>query len=575
MKLHIIKKNLSAIVLVLCAVSFTGCTNLDETVYSQLPGNGSYKLSEEEIQAQYGVIYDRLRDMYNGWEGYQDISEECGDLIMTPFRFETSGWGAQYVSLHKHEFHSTINHLYRPWYSCYQGITTCNQLLDDENIASNETNRAELRSYRALFYYVLFDLWRNIPLETTLKVPSGYMPKQSAPDSTFNWIVNELEEAKPHLTKAVEHGQVNYWTACMILAKMYLNRNAWFPTKTEDKSYYQKAYDEVNEVINSGLYQLDADYLTPFSAKVGGVSQSKETIFALVYDNKYAGIGTNYYSKWYLSGSQAIFSVNRDAWNGSACIPQFLDTYDEADTRKTDCWVWGPQKSKTTGEQIYINGKALDYTPEVYAIERPGAASMQGARLKKYEIQAASGGNDPTVNDDDVPFFRLTDAYFIKAECLLRLGGYNGETEQTAADIITMCRQRSFKSNPEKATRTVAQLKGPSVYDYGLRETQGDYNSETGELANMTKVETHEGGSDIEFGGLLDDLAWEFVYEHHRRQDLIRFKMTNGCNVFNGKSWFGKSANTNAGDHHLDIFPILKDNLNANTNLVQNPGYNN
>ena len=195
---------------------------------------------------------------------------------------------------------------------------------------------------------------------------------------------------------------------------------------------------------------------------------------------------------------------------------------------------------------------------------------MQGARLKKYEIQ--SGEN--SVNDDDVPFFRLTDAYFIKAECLLRLGGYNGETEQTAADIITMCRKRDFKDHPEKAIRTVEQLKGPSVYDYGLRETQGEYDKETGELKNMQKVETHEGGSDIQFGGLLDDLAWEFVYEHHRRQDLIRFKMNNGCNVFNGKSWFGKSANTNAQDHHLDIFPILKDNLQANTKLKQNPGYN-
>ena len=42
---------------------------------------------------------------------------------------------------------------------------------------------------------------------------------------------------------------------------------------------------------------------------------------------------------------------------------------------------------------------------------------------------------------------------------------------------------------------------------------------------------------------------------------------------FNGKSWFGKSANTNPNDHHLDIFPILQDNLDANPNLVQNPGY--
>ena len=60
---------------------------------------------------------------------------------------------------------------------------------------------------------------------------------------------------------------------------------------------------------------------------------------------------------------------------------------------------------------------------------------------------------------------------FIKAECLLRLGGYNDETEQTAADLVTEVRKRSFKS-AAKATRTVAQLKGGSTYDYGHREYQ-------------------------------------------------------------------------------------------------------
>ena len=222
-----------------------------------------------------------------------------------------------------------------------------------------------------------------------------------------------------------------------------------------------------------------------------------------------------------------------------------------------------------SGKPIYINGIELNFTPEVYAIEHPGAAGMQGARLWLYEIEP---GNIGTSNCN-IPFFRLTDAYFIKAECLLRLGGYKGETEQDAADIVTMIRRRAFKDNPEKAIRTVAQLKGGSVYDYGLRETQGDVVD--GELKNVVNTETHEGGEDIILGGLLDDLAWEFVYEHHRRQDLIRFKMRNGCNVFNGKSWFGKSAMTNPNDHHFDIFPILRDNLQANPKLVQNPGYAN
>ncbi len=563
MKYNIFKKSFYAACVAVGIMTFASCTDLDETVYSELPGDGSYEMTDNDIQAQYGVIYDRLRDMYNGWEGYQDISEECGDLIMTPFRYETSGWGAQYVSLHKHEFHPTVNHLYRPWYSCYQGITTCNQLLDDENVSSNEANKAELRTYRALFYYVLFDLYRNIPLETTLQVEDGYTPEQAKPEDTYNFIVKELEESKPYLTKEVEFGQINYYGACMLLAKMYLNRNAWFPETTEDKTYYQKAYDQVNEIINDGKYTLAENYLDPFKAD----SYSPEVIFALVYDKTYAGNGTNYYCKWYLSGSQDIFGVTLDAWNGSACIPQFFATYDADDTRKTDTWRWGPQTDRS-GNQIYINGKALDYTVDVYAIEKPGAASMQGARLQKYEIVEG----DVSIQNDDVPFFRLTDAYFIKAECLLRLGGYNGETEQDAADIITMIRQRAFKNNPAKAVRTVEQLKGGSVYDYGLRETQGEVN-ESGELVNVVNTETHEGGSDIILGGLLDDLAWEFVYEHHRRQDLIRFKMTNGCNVFNGKSWFGKSAITNASDHHLDIYPILQDFLDANLKLKQNPGY--
>jgi hypothetical protein len=538
-----------------------GCTDLDETVYSQLPGDGSYEFTDSDIKAQYGVIYDRLRDMYDGWEGYQDISQECCDLLMTPYR-TYGGWGAQYVSLHKHEFHATINHLYRPWYSCYQGINSCNQLLDDENICKDEGAVAELRAYRALFYYVLFDLWRNIPVTTTLKVASDYMPTQETPQYTYDFIVKEAEEAKPHLTKEPEEGQLNYYGVCMLLAKMYLNHDAWFPD-APDSSYYGKAIDEVNEVINSGVYTLAENYRDPFS-----VAGSDENIFELMYDNKYAGHGTNHFCKWFPAVCKDVFGVTFDPWNGSACVPQFFYTYDDADTRKDDTWKYGVQYD-TQGKVLYDdNGDVVNLTPEVWAIEKPGAGDYQGARLWLYEIQSGNIGT----SDDNVPFFRLTDAYFIKAECLLRLGGYKGETEQDAADIVTMIRRRAFKNNPAKAVRTVAQLKGGSVYDYGLRETQGDLDSDKN-LINETIVETHEGGDDIILGGLLDDLAWEFVYEHHRRQDLIRFKMTNGCNVFNGKSWFGKSAYINPNDHHFDIFPILQDNLDANPKLVQNPGY--
>ena len=137
----------------------------------------------------------------------------------------------------------------------------------------------------------------------------------------------------------------------------------------------------------------------------------------------------------------------------------------------------------------------------------------------KSEIVAGDGGT----YGNDVAFFRLADAMFIKAECLLRLG----RDEQVAADLITEVRSRSFDSAAE-AQRTVADLTGGSVYDYGHREytSEGFNNWES-------YVFTIEGGDDIELGGLLDDLAWEFVGEHHRRQDLVRFKMADGRSVFN------------------------------------------
>jgi hypothetical protein len=151
---------------------------------------------------------------------------------------------------------------------------------------------------------------------------------------------------------------------------------------------------------------------------------------------------------------------------------------------------------------------------------------------------------------------------FIKAECLLRLG----KDEQTAADLISKVRVRDFSSSA-KSIRTVAQLKGGSVYDYGHREytCEGYTNWDTSSYKY-----TEEGGSDIILGGLLDDLGWEFVGEHHRRQDLIRFKLQDGRNVFNGKSWFCKDA---TNETQWNYFPIPKSAMDANINLVQNSGY--
>jgi hypothetical protein len=548
-------KNIIGCALLGSALSLSSCLDLSDRPYDDIAAE-DYTFTDDDIQSMFSSVYSNLRNVYWGWNGYFDAMEESADLLMTPLRIGV-GWGDLYITMHKHTYHSRIGHFSTIWNSAYAGINACNKLLEQDLVKASGMSVAQLRAYRALYYYLLFEMFRNLPLETVYTVPEGYQPEQSSPQEIFNFMESELNDVKETLGSLNEYGKINEATCRMILAKMYLNYNAWF--ETNDITYYQKAYEQAEDIIRSGEYALSPNYSDPFKADL---SQCSEVIFALPSDNNYAR--ANYcVNKCFHGASGATFGYTGTPWNGSCAVPQFLDTYDEDDSRFEATWLIGVQYD-LQGNVIMVGDEPLDYTQFVNSIDNPGAYPMQGARFRKFEVLPGTVGTYA----DDQQLFRLTDTYMIKAECLLRLGGYKDETEQTAADIVSMLRERAFRNNPQKAVRTVAQLKGGSCYRYGLAETQVDANG------NEVFVGTDEGGDDIEWGGFLDDLAWEFVGEHHRRQDLIRFRLTGkNMNVYNGKSWFCKKAETDPGDTHKNIYPIYQNFLDGNPKLKQNPGY--
>lgn len=551
----IIRKTLLASVLGAATLTLGGCTDLDETIYDTIASE-KYEFSEEDAASMFAPVYSSLRNVYWGWFGLADIMDESSDVWCTPYRVGI-GWGDLYVSMHKHQFHSQIGHFEVAWNNNYAGINACNKLLADEAVQASESAVAQLRAYRALYYYLLFDLFRNIPLDTTFEHPEGWLPEQATPQATWDFIISELNAVQDKCGDKVEMGKINNYTVHMILAKMYLNHNAWFKDYSDD-SWYGKAIDELNQVLK-GPFSLSTNYSDNFKEDI---SSSPEVIFGIPFAEKYAG-GNYFANKWMHTAGRVTWNFNGWATGGSTVLPQFLDTYDSKDSRYTDCWIEG-QQYDYTGAPIYVEGEPLVYSREIHSVDNPGCYPFEGARLVKYEILAGDFGT----SYDDVPFFRLADAYLMKAECLLRMGGYNGETEQDGAVLVTKVRQRAFKNDPAKAVRTVAQLKGGSNYAYGHHENQG----KMGEADIW--VTTNEGGADIELGGLLDELAWEFVAEAHRRQDLIRFRIKGSeQNVYNGKSWFCKDAKEDKTDRHCDIFPIPKVALDGNMKLKQNSGY--
>ena len=544
---------------------FGACTNLDETVYDKLTDETIDVNDPEIVGYMMGEAYAQFRFLYWGWNGYFDVMEECSDTYLTPYRIG-HGWGAFYINMHKHSWNSEQEHLTPLWNYAYVGIGYANKTLDV--LPETGKDQAQMRFLRALNYYVLLDAFRNVPLETTQKFEAGYLPKQVVADTIFNFCVSELNAIKDDLGTAKIHGYPNRYAACMVLAKLYLNHNAYF--RTNDNSYYDKALAEVNEIIEDGGYALAANYQDNFKADISG---SPEIIFALPLDKKNAS--HNYLvNKCLVGAGAAAYGYDGSPWNGSCAIPQFIESYKATDKRLGYTWTGGVQRAATkdasgnivpqSGDPIefdrddWAGQGVLNYSLQVHSADNPGAYFQEGYRFVKSEIVAGDGGT----YGNDVAFFRLADAMFIKAECLLRLG----KDEQTAADLITAVRARSFDS-ADDAKRTIADLKGGSTYDYGHRE----YTSEgVSNYDPASFIATYEGGNDIELGGLLDDLAWEFAGEHHRRQDLIRFKMTDGRNVFNGKSWFCKDATT---ENHWDYFPIPKGALDANISLLQNEGY--
>lgn len=547
-------------------LGLTACTDLTEPLYDRLNDTNIDFDNEKDVTLLMGQAIAQYRYMNLSWFGAWELNEQCTDQYMVPFRIGI-GWGDVYVNLHKHTWDYNLGHAENIWNFAYKTIGYCNKVLDVMPL-NNLSDRAQMRFFRAMTYYQLLDLFRNVPLETTMEHPDGYLPEQSTAQQVYDFCVSELNDIKDEIGEDKYFGYGNRWSVCMLLAKLYLNKNVYLDTTGNDG--YEAALLEVEDVLTNGGYELAANYSDCFRENL---TDNQEIIFAIPQDRTHAKHFLLHTYSFPQVGLEA-YGCTANATNGSCAVPQFIDSYDADDKRLVDSWTGGKQKKAVknndgtytpqSGDYIqyaeddWAGEGILNYNKNVHSIDNPGAYKQEGYRMVKYEVVAGEFGTIA----NDIPVFRLADAMFIKAECLLRLG----RDEQIAADLVTKVRNRSFDA-ATKAVRTVEQLKGASKYDYGHREytSEGYTNWDP-----ASYISTTEGGADIELGGLLDDLGWEFVGEQHRRQDLIRFKMQDGRNIFNGKSWFCKDATS---ESHWNYFPIPEQTIRANINMKQNPGY--
>jgi len=383
----------------------------------------------------------------------------------------------------------------------------------DETVKSTvKTYRAEARFMRALAYYYLLDMFRNVPYVTEESTVGTTLPQQIMANDLFTYVEKELTECATDMQDPVvgynpSYGHANKAAAWSLLSRLYLNAKTYIGT---DK--YTECITYCNKVIAVG-YTLEPVYVDMFKADN---DHSKEMILPI----RYQGVDTQTWGGMTFllcSGEPSSMqaAVNAvGAWQGNRGRSSLLKTFERENGYSND----------TRKSMLYT-----DLTTNI-EIESPSLYTNNGIPVVKY-YNVNKDGSLPASNIayTDFPLFRLGEIYLNYAEAVLR-GGTGGD-KATALKYVNDLRKRSY-SNP--ATASI-------------------------------------GTNDLTLDFILDERGREFFFEAQRRTDLVRFGKYSGSSYL--WPWKGGVAAGKSISETYNIFPIPADDMGANTNLVQNPGY--
>lgn len=379
----------------------------------------------------------------------------------------------------------------------------------DANLkAEIATFRAEARFLRAYSYVNLMDLFGNVPITTEADPVGFFYPVQKSRAEVFAFVESELKDLDNSLPNARtnEYGRVDKVAAKFLLAQIYLNSKVYTGTERNNE-----VATLCNEIINSGYTFANVPYAYLFSADNNTNGAQTEFIFPIISDGtaiRATGGGMSFIIHAAIGGSIDAASRGMDGgWFGTRTRKEFVALFPDA---------------TATGDKrgtFHTDGQALDITNI--------STFTDGYAVTKYINKKADGSpaQRTDIPDTDFPVFRISDAYLMYAEAVVR-GATTGNLA-TAVGYVNQIRTRA-EATPISS-------------------------------ANLT----------LDF--ILAERGRELFWECHRRTDLIRFgKFTGGSKIW---QWKGGVMNGVATDSYRDLMPIPAKTIQANPTLKQNPGY--
>jgi hypothetical protein len=566
---------------VLAVTVLTGCTNLDETLYDQVGTQNYYNTKMDVVRATFRPF----EHAYWSIQSRHVLNELSADQLITPTR---DGWwddGGRWRRLHYHTWTVEDGDAQTEWNGCFQGIMQANYVIEDLNKLSpdkfgfteDEFNnlKAQCRALRAWFYIRLLDAFRNVPLAVSYNDVSKNSVGQVEPKKIFDFIESELKESIS-LLKAKEslggnkenQGQWTKAGAAALLVRLYLNSE-----KYVGEDHYSDCEKYAQDIVNGvyGPYQLAATWDAPFD---WNNETCDEVIFGFPGSQAYSFWhyqGDTYWwtvparARYYFKDAKAkagdhnckyaaspSYDLSGNLYDFTLGMPiQKFRNYPEdvrlklyknlGNDRREGLFLYGSLEYKDdNGKTLKLQSPNSDY--DLYIRDAVGQfhGLPEGQYPENKTSNLTTGDHNsgwhfckyPFYSDDDehqmesdYVEIRLAEVVYSLAECKFR----KGQVDE-AAQLLNSVRKRNYPQDS---------------WSHNLYAPEGQ--------VQLTENE------------LLDEWGREFFAESRRRIDLIRF------GKFNTGIWWDKSADA---DNHTEIFAITRQVLNANHNLVQNPGYN-
>jgi starch-binding outer membrane protein, SusD/RagB family len=411
----------------------------------------------------------------------------------------------------------------RPIYNIMVANEYLRESTDDKLASRNITGadaaelkktRAEVRFLRAFNYWVMMDIFGKSTFITEANKVGTELPVEKNRSELFTYIESELKAIENDLAavKTIEYGRVDQGACWALLARLYLNAQTYIGS-----AKYTDAITYAKKVIAGG-YSLHTNYRELFMADNN--KRTNEMIFAIGCDGlRTQSFGnTTFFVHCAAGDDHAEFGVG-GGWYGYRGTKGLADLFPDLTGATDRRAMFTTSKYGTSAAQIAIS--------DVGSFDN-------GLHINKYRNIRSDGGPVADTRGDfsdvDFPVFRLSEAYLIYAEAVLR-GGTGGDIA-TALGYVNLIRARA----------------GATPF------TASDITATPAGLKNI-----------------LDERGRELYWEGHRRTDLIRYGLlTTGTYLW---PWKGGVASGTGVDGKYNIFPIPAANLTANPNLTQNTGF--